>query len=80
MPNTEFALLSDVDADVMVAEIHEEPDVDVDVDDGDVDVDVDMDDDEDIVMPTTASNTGAWLIAGLLMLLAGFGLLARQRN
>lgn len=78
VPNTEFALLSDVDADVMVAEVHEEAEVEVDVDDGDVDVDVD--EEEDIVMPATAGNTGAWLIAGLLMLLAGFGLLARQRS
>lgn len=80
VPNTEFALMSDVDADVMVAEMHDETDVDVDVDVDDGDMDVDVDDEEEIVMPTTASNTGAWLIAGLLMLLAGFGLLARQRN
>lgn len=76
VPNTEFALLSDVDAEVMVAEIHEEPEpapapaAQTDMDD----------EEEEIAMPSTASNTGAWLIAGLLMLLAGFGLFARQRN
>lgn len=76
VPRTEFALLSDVEAAPMAAEIHEEPEpAPAPVAAADMD-----DEEEEIAMPATASNTGAWLIAGLLMLLGGFGLFARQRN
>ena len=79
VPGDRFVLLTDVEeAEPMVAVVHveeTEPAEPVQAE-----VTYTSDDDEDIRMPTTANNHGIWLLAGLMMLLGGGGLLARQRS
>lgn len=74
IPSDRFALLSDVEEAPMVAVVHEE----VVVAEPEPEP-MPEPEPEPIAMPTTAANTGAWLLSGLLLMLGGGALLARQR-